>query len=267
MTLRRLDAELVHRHLADSRQIARTLIESNVVIVNGIVCSKPTRQVNSSDSIIVSEHDHVWVSRGALKLLSALDAFPEVQEQMNGAVVLDAGASTGGFTEVASQWAQKVIAVDVGYGQIAWSVRTNPKVQVIERTHINDLTLETIKTPANVVLADLSFISLTSVLGAFKRLSTSDSTWLLLVKPQFEVGKEAIGKGVVTDPHLHFNSIEKVANACQDIGWAMLGVCASGLKGPKGNQEFFLWLKGDALPKDRLAINEAITSAIEGGSE
>lgn len=264
MTLRRLDAELVHRHLADSRQIARALIESNVVLVNGILCSKPTRQVNSSDSISVTEHDHVWVSRGALKLLSALKAFPEVQATMRDAVVLDAGASTGGFTEVACQHAQKVFAVDVGYGQLAWSVRTNPKVQVLERTHINDLSLETLTSPANVVLADLSFISLTSVLGAFKRLSTADSTWLLLVKPQFEVGKEAVGKGVVTDSHLHFNSIEKVVNACQDIGWSMVDVCASGLKGPKGNQEFFLWLKGGAPRKDRLAIHELITRVLEG---
>lgn len=267
MTLRRLDAELVHRHLADSRQIARSLIEANTVLVNGIVCSKPTRQVASFDSITVSDHDHVWVSRGALKLLSALKMFPEVTERMQDAVVLDAGASTGGFTEVASQWASKVIAVDVGYGQIAWSVRTNPKVQVIERMHINDLTVETLVTPADVVLADLSFISLTSVLPALKRLSTSDSSWLLLVKPQFEVGKEAVGKGVVTDPYLHFNSIEKVANACQDIGWSMVGVCPSGLKGPKGNQEFFLWLQGGAPRKDRLAIHEAITNALEGGSE
>lgn len=265
--MRRLDAELVHRHLADSRQIAKTLIENNGVLVNGIVCSKPTRQVNETDSITVSTQNPVWVSRGASKLLSALKVFPEIQQLMIDAVVLDAGASTGGFTEVASQWAKKVIAVDVGYGQLAWSLRTNPKVLVLERTHINDLALDTIDTPADIVLADLSFISLASVLKAFQRLSTPESTWLLLVKPQFEVGKDDVGKGVVTDPELHFNSIEKIADACQDIGWAVMGVCASGLKGPKGNQEFFLWLKGGSAQKDRLAIHAAIATAVEGGSQ
>lgn len=263
--MRRLDVELVHRHLADSRQIAKTLIEDNAVFVNGIICSKPTRQVSETDSITVSAQNPVWVSRGALKLLSALKVFPEIQRLMKDAVVLDAGASTGGFTEVASQWAKKVIAVDVGYGQLAWSLRTNPKIQVFERTHINDLAIDAIESQVDIVIADLSFISLTSVLKAFQRLSTNDSTWLLLVKPQFEVGKSDVGKGVVTDPELHFNSIEKVANACQDIGWGMMGVCASGLKGPKGNQEFFLWLKGGSPLMDRLAIHEAIASAIEGG--
>lgn len=267
MSLRRLDLEIVHRKLAESRQLAKALIEQNLVSVNGIICSKSTRQVNASDSITVASHATQWVSRGALKLLSALAIFPEVQDRMQDAVVLDAGASTGGFSEVASQWADQVIAVDVGYGQLAWSLRSNPKIQVLERTHINDLDLAALQKPATVVVADLSFISLVSVIASFKRLSTPDSTWLLLVKPQFEVGKRDIGKGVVTDPQLHFNSIEKVVQACQDVGWGLRGICASALKGPKGNQEFFIWHQGGAPLKDRLVVQELIKTVVEVNTE
>lgn len=264
MNLRRLDAELVHRHLAHSRQNARQLIEAQAVSVNGITCSKPTRQVAPTDSITVNSEREHWVSRGALKLLSALEIFPEVQNKFVEATVLDAGASTGGFSEVALQWASKVIAVDVGYGQLAWSLRQNDKIDVLERTHINELDLSVIGTPVDVVLADLSFISLLSVLSSFKRLSAIESTWLLLVKPQFEVGKQDIGKGVVIDPVLHFNSVEKVVLACQDIGWAFKGVTASGLKGPKGNQEFFVWLEGASPFKDRLEIQNEIARVTKG---
>lgn len=267
MKLRRLDAELVHRQLAHSRQGARQLIEKNAVSVNGIVCSKPTRQVAETDSITLSSEERNWVSRGALKLLSFLDAYPEIQSRIVDAVVLDVGASTGGFSQVALQWAREVIAVDVGYGQLAWSLRQDPKIQVLERTHINDLKLDDITTPVDVVLADVSFISLLSVIQSFKRLSKGNSTWILMVKPQFEVGKHDIGKGVVTDPALHFNSVEKVVLACQDIGWGLKGVAASGLKGPKGNQEFFIWLEGQVPIKDRLAIQTEISRVTKGSPE
>ena len=264
MKLRRLDAELVHRQLAHSRQSARQLIEKNVVQVNGIVCSKPTRQVTENDSITFNSVEKNWVSRGALKLLSFLEAYPELETKFHNAVVLDVGASTGGFSQVALQWAEKVIAVDVGYGQLAWTLRQDPKIQVLERTHINDLLLDGIETSVDIVLADVSFISLLSVIPSFKRLSKDDSTWILMVKPQFEVGKQDIGKGVVTDPSLHFNSVEKVVLASQDIGWGLKGVAASGLKGPKGNQEFFIWLEGQAPIKDRLVIQSEISRVTKG---
>ena len=265
--LRRLDVELVQRKFAESRQVARNLIEQNLVMVNGIVCSKVTRQVSESDEIKLAQSSPKWVSRGALKLLSALKAFTDTQSAMHNAIVLDAGASTGGFTEVAVQWARKVYAVDVGYGQLAWSVRSNPKVVVFERMHINNLQLEDIQEPADVVIADLSFISLVSVLDAFVRLSTKGSTWLLMVKPQFEVGKEDIGKGIVVDPDLHSKSIQKVVEACQDRGWGFLGVTPSAIKGPKGNQEFFIWLKGQAPLQDRIALHEEIAKVVRVGQE
>ena len=160
-------------------------------------------------------------------------------------MALDAGASTGGFTDVLlRQGVRKVIAVDVGYGQLAWSLQNDPRVQVIDRTNIKDLKLTDIGEPVDLIVADLSFISLRSVLTALRQLAKVDGDFLLMVKPQFEVGRERIGAGgVVRDPQLRFEAVKSVAEAAFQLGLGVCGVVASSLPGPSGNVEYFLWLK------------------------
>jgi 23S rRNA (cytidine1920-2'-O)/16S rRNA (cytidine1409-2'-O)-methyltransferase len=240
---RRLDAELVRRHLARSREHARELIDAGSVRVRGTVATKAATQVEDSDAIVVDEsaEDH-YVSRGAHKLLGALAAFPEVR--IEGRDCLDAGASTGGFTQVLLERdAARVLAVDVGYGQLAWSVRTDPRVTTIERTNVRTLTIEQLPYRPAVVVADLSFIPLGLVLPALSSVAEADADFLLMVKPQFEVGRELVGDGVVRDPALRAMAVAQVAAGADDAGLGLLGVAASPLPGPSGNVEYFLWLQ------------------------
>lgn len=242
----RLDLELVKRGLARSREAAQELIESGVVRVKGLPARKSSSQVNSDDSILLEGEKEGFVSRGGEKLNGALKAFSELKRE--GVLALDAGASTGGFTDVLlRQGARKVIAVDVGYGQLAWSLQNDPRVQVIDRTNIKDLKLSDIGEPVDLIVADLSFISLRSVLPALCKLAKDDGDFLLMVKPQFEVGKERIGAGgVVRDPGLRFEAVKSVAEGAFHLGLGVRGVVASSLPGPSGNVEYFLWLKAGA---------------------
>jgi 23S rRNA (cytidine1920-2'-O)/16S rRNA (cytidine1409-2'-O)-methyltransferase len=242
----RLDLELVKRGLARSREAAQELIESGVVRVKGLPARKSSSQVNSDDSILLKGQKEEFVSRGGEKLNGALKAFFEIR--IDGVLALDAGASTGGFTDVLlRQGARKVIAVDVGYGQLAWSLQNDPRVQVIDRTNIKDLKLSDIGEPVDLIVADLSFISLRSVLQALRKLAKIDGDFLLMVKPQFEVGKERIGAGgVVRDPGLRFEAVKSVAEGAFQLGLGVRGVVASSLPGPSGNVEYFLWLKAGA---------------------
>ena len=242
----RLDLELVKRGLARSREAAQELIESGVVRVKGLPARKSSSQVNSDDSILLEGEKEGFVSRGGEKLNGALKAFSELKRE--GVLALDAGASTGGFTDVLlRQGARKVIAVDVGYGQLAWSLQNDPRVQVIDRTNIKDLKLSDIGEPVDLIVADLSFISLRSVLPALRKLAKDDGDFLLMVKPQFEVGKERIGAGgVVRDPGLRFEAVKSVAEGAFHLGLGVRGVVASSLPGPSGNVEYFLWLKAGA---------------------
>ena len=239
----RLDLELVKRGLARSREAAQELIESGVVRVKGLPARKSSSQVSSDDSILLEGENERFVSRGGEKLNGALKAFSELK--IEGVLALDAGASTGGFTDVLlRQGVRKVIAVDVGYGQLAWSLQNDPRVQVIDRTNIKDLKLTDIGEPVDLIAADLSFISLRSVLTALRQLAKVDGDFLLLVKPQFEVGRERIGAGgVVRDPQLRFEAVKSVAEAAFQLGLGVCGVVASSLPGPSGNVEYFLWLK------------------------
>lgn len=239
----RLDLELVKRGLARSREAAQELIESGVVRVKGLPARKSSSQVSSDDSILLEGENERFVSRGGEKLNGALKAFSELK--IEGVLALDAGASTGGFTDVLlRQGVRKVIAVDVGYGQLAWSLQNDPRVQVIDRTNIKDLKLTDIGEPVDLIVADLSFISLRSVLTALRQLAKVDGDFLLLVKPQFEVGRERIGAGgVVRDPQLRFEAVKSVAEAAFQLGLGVCGVVASSLPGPSGNVEYFLWLK------------------------
>lgn len=255
----RLDLELVKRGLARSRESAQSLIESGVVIVKGIPAIKSSTQVNPDDSILISKEKESFVSRGGQKLFGALRAFPDIE--IEGKVALDAGASTGGFTDVLlREGAAKVIAVDVGYGQLAWNLQQDQRVLMIDRKNIKDLQLSEIGEPVDLVVADLSFISLRSVLKSLISLGKPFADFLLMVKPQFEVGKEKVGAGgVVRDPVLRFDAVKSVADAAFLLGLGVKGVVASSLPGPSGNVEYFLWLKAGAPALDDHLLSEAIS--------
>jgi 23S rRNA (cytidine1920-2'-O)/16S rRNA (cytidine1409-2'-O)-methyltransferase len=255
----RLDAELVRRGLARSREHAVSLIAEGRVTVAGQSATKPATGVEAGAPVVVrTDPDQPsWVSRGAHKLLGALAAFPVAVE---GRRALDAGASTGGFTEVLlSRGARQVVAVDVGYGELAWSLRTDDRVAVHERTNVRELTPEAIGGPVDLVVADLSFISLRLVLPALTACTEPGADLLPMVKPQFEVGRERLGTGgVVRDLTHRADAVATVAQAAHDLGWGTAGVVASPLPGPAGNVEFFLWLRRDAAPPDRAAIDRAV---------
>ena len=254
----RLDAELVRRGLARSREHAVDLIESRSILVRGIPASKPATQVDAETSITLAGARSDYVSRGGHKLAGALDAFPEIL--VDGKVALDAGASTGGFTDVLlKRGASKVIAVDVGYGQLAWELRQDPRVEIHDRTNVRNLSREIIQDSADIVVADLSFISLTLVIPALTAVSKPDADFLIMVKPQFEVGREKLGAGgVVRDPQLRKNAVLEVAKSAHEMGLGTLGVVASPLPGPSGNVEYFLCLRRGAAMISDSAIDEAI---------
>lgn len=254
----RLDAEMVRRGLARSRDHAVDLIESRSVLVSGIPASKPATQVDAETSIVVAGERDDYVSRGGHKLAGALDTFAAID--VAGKVALDAGASTGGFTDVLlKRGAAQVIAVDVGYGQLAWELRQDPRVLIHDRTNIRTISPELIKTPVDLIVADLSFISLTLVIPALVSVSKPTADFLIMVKPQFEVGRENLGAGgVVRDPQLRKNAVLDVANSAYDMGLGTLGVVASPLPGPSGNVEYFLWLRRGAPVMSEQDLSVAI---------
>ncbi|RZU31602.1 TlyA family RNA methyltransferase [Blastococcus saxobsidens] len=255
----RLDAELVRRGLARSREHAVALIGEGRVTVGGQSATKPATGVEAGTPVVVrtDPDEPSWVSRGAHKLIGALDAFPV---RVEGRRALDAGASTGGFTEVLlDRGAAEVVAVDVGYGELAWSLRTDDRVHVHERTNVRSLTPEAIGGPVDLVVADLSFISLRLVLPALTACARPDADLVPMVKPQFEVGRERLGTGgVVRDPEHRVQAVLEVARAAGALGWGAAGVVASPLPGPAGNVEFFLWLRADAGPIQEDAVRRAV---------
>lgn len=255
----RLDAEMVRRGLARSREHAVDLIESKLVLVRGIPASKPATAVDAETSITLADKRDEYVSRGGHKLAGALDAFKELK--VEGRVALDAGASTGGFTDVLlKRGAKKVIAVDVGYGQLAWELRQDSRVEIHDRTNVRALNRDVIRDEIDLVVADLSFISLAMVLPALISVSTSETDFLLMVKPQFEVGREKLGAGgVVREPELRRAAVYEVAKSAYELGLGTFGVVASPLPGPSGNVEYFLWLKGGGAMITDHDLDEAIT--------
>ena len=254
----RLDAELVRRELARSRENASDLIESRSVLVNGIPATKPATMVDAETSIKLAGKRDDFVSRGGHKLAGALDSFTGVH--VEGKRCLDAGASTGGFTDVLlRRGAAHVVAVDVGYGQLAWGLRQDARVSVLDRTNIRHLTGEVIGAPLDLVVADLSFISLTLVLPALAAVSKPDADFVVMVKPQFEVGREKLGAGgVVRDPALRKGAVIDVAESAYDVGLGTMAIVASPLPGPAGNVEYFLWLRRGAPAIDHEALDLAI---------
>ena len=252
----RLDAELVRRELARSREHAADLIESRSVLVNGIPATKPASQVDAETSIVLQGDRDDFVSRGGHKLAGALDAFTGVV--VEGKKCLDAGASTGGFTDILlRRGAQLVVAVDVGYGQLAWELRQDERVKILDRTNIRHLTGDQVG--EDLVVADLSFISLSLVLPALAAVSKPSADFVLMVKPQFEVGREKLGAGgVVRDPLLRRAAVLDVAESAYDVGLGTMGIAASPLPGPAGNVEYFLWLRRGAPAIDEAALDLAI---------
>jgi 23S rRNA (cytidine1920-2'-O)/16S rRNA (cytidine1409-2'-O)-methyltransferase len=264
----RVDAELVRRGLARSRQQAAELIDAGRVSIDGIPAVKSATAVTLDARLVVAEAgERSWVSRGAHKLIGALDAF---EVSVHARRCLDAGASTGGFTQVLlDRGAREVVAADVGYGQLAWSLRSDPRVTVMERTNVRQLTADAIRGPVDLVVADLSFISLSTVLPALTACASADADIVPMVKPQFEVGKDRVGPGgVVSDPALRAESVLAVARRAAELDWLTVDVTASPLPGPSGNVEYFLHLRsraGQPLLGD--ALTAAVASAIAEGPQ
>lgn len=266
----RLDTELVRRGLARSREQARSYIEDGRVTVKRQVARKAANQVDPADPIdvlkIPGELD--WASRGAHKLLGALDAFGDVA--VTGRRCLDAGASTGGFTDVLlRRGAHRVYAVDVGYGELVWRLRNDDRVHVLDRTNVRTLTAEPLGGPVDLMVGDLSFISLNLVLPALAECVTVGGDLLPMIKPQFEVGKGNVGAGgVVRDPALRISAVRRVAETAASLGLHTRGVVASPLPGPSGNVEYFLWLRRDAAPApDAARVTAMIERAVQEGPQ
>lgn len=235
----RLDRLLVDSGLCTSRERAQALILAARVTVDGRKVSKAGQKVPESSLVELLGDDLPYVSRGGVKLQHALDAFGL---DVHGLVALDVGASTGGFTDCLLQrGAVRVYAVDVGYGQLAWKLRQDTRVVVIERTNIRTMPRDSIPEPVQVVSIDVSFISLRLVLPAVIPFMDSGGTLIALIKPQFEAGREAVGKGgVVCDPLVHQKVCDTIAAHCTDLGFILKGIVPSPILGPKGNREFLL---------------------------
>lgn len=267
MKLRRIDSELVRRGLARSRTHAQELIETGRVALDGQIVTKPARQMDPAQAIVITESQgDDYVSRGAHKLAGALDALGVNAPQIEGAVALDAGASTGGFTDVLlRRGASHIYAVDVGYGQLAWKLQQDDRVDVRDRTNVRTLDPQDFDPRPQIVVSDLSFISLTLVLPALRKVALPSADFLLMVKPQFEIGKERLGHGgVVRNPEHHVETVEKIATAAQYLGMEIRAVEASPLPGPSGNVEYFLHLDTDEPVSEEtlVAYDETIRNTI-----
>jgi 23S rRNA (cytidine1920-2'-O)/16S rRNA (cytidine1409-2'-O)-methyltransferase len=258
VTRARLDAELVRRGLARSRQQAAELIEQGHVAVRGVPAGKPATVVDRDTPVTVRESvDREWASRGAHKLIGALDA---LDVPVRGRRCLDAGASTGGFTDVLlDRGATEVVAVDVGYGQLVWRLRADNRVRVLDRTNVRSLGPDDVGDPVDLTVADLSFISLRTVLPALVACTAPDGELLPMVKPQFEVGRERLGSGgVVRDPALRRAALGEVAATARALGLVVRGAVASPLPGPSGNVEYFLRLSRSGPDAGDEALDRAV---------
>ena len=260
----RLDVLLVKKGLAESREKAKAIIMSGNVFVKGMREDKAGSMFDEAADIEVRGHVLKYVSRGGLKLEKAMDNFDVVLE---GKVCMDVGSSTGGFTDCMLQnGAVKVYSVDVGHGQLAWKLRQDPRVVCMEKTNIRYVVPEDIQEPPAFVSIDVSFISLTKVLPPVKQLMTPDGQIVCLIKPQFEAGREKVGKkGVVRDRAVHEEVIEKIADFAGSIGFELLNLEFSPVKGPEGNIEYLLHLQnhGDDTPRlERpFVVSDVVTRA------
>lgn len=265
----RLDAELVRRGLARSRDHASTLIADGAVLVSGQRAAKAATQVGTDAAILVKEGDDPgWASRGAHKLLGALAVFEPEGLTTRDRTCVDAGASTGGFTDVLlRRGVARVHAVDVGYGQLVWSLRTDERVVVHDRTNVRSLAPDMLGGPVDLVVSDLSFISLTVVMPALTGVCKQEGDIVLMIKPQFEVGREHLGKnGVVRDPAQHERVVRAVCESAAGRGWGTRALAASPLPGPAGNVEYFCWLRTDAGDVQPDEVVRTVAHGPAGGS-
>jgi len=264
----RLDAELVRRGLARSREHAAELIRDGRVTVRGRRAEKSATGIDADTPVLVAEPSDVptYASRGGHKLAGALASLGPTGPAVLGRRCLDAGASTGGFTDVLLRaGAREVVAVDVGYGQLVWSLQTDDRVHIHDRTNVRALTPDDIGGSVDLVVADLSFISLRLVLPALASCLVPDGDLLPMVKPQFEVGRERLGSGgVVRDLALRAEAVLRIADAAQELGLGTAGVVTSPLPGPAGNVEFFLWLRADAPPAEHAEIGRIVRAGTGG---
>lgn len=250
----------MRRGLARSREQAAELVTSGLVKVAGQTATKVATAVEAATPLQVEQPSGPsYVSRGGHKLAGALDAFGY---DPTGKRALDAGASTGGFTDVLlRRGARHVIAADVGYGQLAWSLQTDDRVTVLDRTNVRALEPQQVGAPVDLVVADLSFIPLALVLPALVRCAAPDADLLPMVKPQFEVGRSRLPSGgVVRDPILRAETVRRVAEQAALLGLGVRGVTASPLPGPSGNVEYFLWLRAGAPPLAEDLLATAVTT-------
>jgi 23S rRNA (cytidine1920-2'-O)/16S rRNA (cytidine1409-2'-O)-methyltransferase len=266
----RLDAELVRRGLARSREHASRLVADGLVTIRGVPASKPATAVEIDAPLVVREDidDPGWASRGAHKLLGALAAFQPAGLVVAGRRCLDAGASTGGFTDVLLRnGATEVVAADVGRGLLDWRLATDPRVHVVDRCNVRNLVPEAIGGHVDLVVADLSFISLRLVLPALLSCATEEADLVPMIKPQFEVGKKRLGSGgVVRDPELRADAVLEVLNSAGELGLRVNGVVASPLPGPSGNVEYFAWLRrGEPVDPDR--VENMVRDAVGEGPQ
>lgn len=262
MARRRLDAELVRRKLAPSRAAAQEAIASGEVEVEGMTATKAASQVEDTSSIRFVGKPARFVSRGGLKLDAALDRFDVA---ISGRRAIDVGASTGGFTDCLLQrGAAHVTALDVGYGQLDWKIRQDARVAVIERTNARHLDSTAVGAPFDVVVADLSFISLRTVAPALAAVGGDEADWILLVKPQFEAGRSQVGKGgIVRDVAVRAEALDKVTAAFGELGLGVRAVVDSPIEGAKGNREFLIWLRRglSQLPPDAYGELKGLSDA------
>ncbi len=259
MGRRRLDAELVRRGMAGTREEAQEAVRAGHVMVRGAPATKSTTLVGADEALVLAGPARPFVSRGGEKLAAALDAFAI---DPTGRECLDAGASTGGFTDCLLQrGARRVVALDVGSGQLAWELRTDPRVTVMEKTNVRELRPALLPYRPSLVTADLSFISLRLAAGPLVLATEPLADLVFLTKPQFEVGRDEVGSGgVVRDPALWRRAIEDASDAIEAAGAGSLGVIVSPVKGPAGNVEFLLHARTATEPGG-LAIDEAIEAA------
>ena len=237
----RLDQLVMDRGLAPSRERARALILAAQVLVNGSPVSKAGAPVDPDADVTLITPDHPYVGRGGLKLAHALDAF---HVDVTNREALDIGASTGGFTDVLLQrGVARVVALDVGHGQLDWKIRNDPRVVVIEHFNARQLTLADLPARVDFVCIDVSFISLRQILPALPPLLLPGADVIALVKPQFEAGRDEVRKGIIRDAAVHARVLEEVTNAAAAVGLARLGADASPITGQKGNVEFLLHLR------------------------
>ncbi len=259
----RLDILLTERNLAESREKAKAIIMSGIVYVDNQKCDKAGTMIDDSQQVEVRGKTLQYVSRGGLKLEKAQQVFGL---SFDGKVCMDTGASTGGFTDLMLQGgAKRVYAVDVGYGQLAWKLRTDERVVNLERTNIRHLTEEQVPEPLDFASADVSFISLYHVIPVVYKHLKDDGQAVFLIKPQFEAGREKVGKkGVVRDPEVHIEVIHKIMGLVRDEGFAIIGLDHSPIKGPEGNIEYLIYLcKSGESTVDETAADEVVKRAHE----